>query len=108
MRGALGADQLIRGRLVAVCLHALLQERLGVRGVLGTLGGQVRLKRTVDELRRNIPAGIQIQCTHERLVDVLERRVQAARAGTGLGGTKDDDVVDTQLVRHLGQRGARD
>ena len=95
MCGALGADQLIRGRLVAVCLHALLQERLGVRGVLGTLGGQVRLKRTVDELRRRIPTGIQIQRAHERLVNVLKRRMQAARAGTGLGGAKDDDVVDT-------------
>ena len=102
MRGALGADQLIRGRLMAVCLHALLQERLGVRRVLGTLGSQVRFERTVDKLRRGIPAGIQIQRAHERLIDVLERRVQTARAGTGLGGTKDDDVVDTQLMRHLG------
>ena len=59
------------------------------------------LKRTVDKLRRGIPTGVQIQRAHERLVDVLERRVQAARAGTGLGGTKDDDVIDTQLVRHL-------
>ena len=80
MRRALGANKLIRGRLMAVCLHALLQERLGVRGVLGTLGGQVRLKRTVDELRRRIPTGIQIQRAHERLVNVLKRRVQAARA----------------------------
>ena len=88
MRRALGANKLIRGRLMAVCLHALLQERLGVRGVLGTLGGQVRLKRTVDELRRRIPTGIQIQRAHERLVNVLKRRVQAARAGTGLGGAE--------------------
>ena len=34
--------------------------------------------------------------------------MQAARTGTGLGGTKDDDVVDAQLVRNLGQRSARD
>lgn len=68
----------------------------------------MRLKRTVNELRCGIPAGIQVQCAHERLVDVLERRMQAARTGTGLGGTKDDDVVDAQLVRNLGQRGARD
>ena len=108
MRRALGADQLVRGRLVAVGLHALLQKRLGVCRMLGTLGSQMRLERTVDKLRRGIPAGVQIQRAHERLVDVLERRVQAARAGTGLGGTKDDDVIDTQLVRHLGQRGARD
>lgn len=65
------------------------------------------LKRAVDELRRRIPAGIEVQRTHERLIDVLERRVKAARAGTGLGGAKDDDVVDAQLVRNLGQRGTR-
>ena len=102
MRRALGANELIRRGFVTVGLHALLQERFGVRGVLGTLGGQVRFERTMDKVRRNIPAGIQVQRTHERLVDVLERRVQAARAGTGLGGTKDDDVVDAQLMRHLG------
>ena len=34
--------------------------------------------------------------------------MQAARTGTGLGGTKDDDVVDTQLVGDFRQRGARD
>ena len=34
--------------------------------------------------------------------------MQAARAGTGLGGTKDDDVVDAQLMGYLGQRGTRD
>ena len=76
--------------------------------MLGTLGGQVRLERTVDKLRRSIPAGIQIQRAHERLVDVLERRMQAAGAVPVVGGTKDDDVVDTQFVRHLGQRSARD
>ena len=68
----------------------------------------MRLKRTVDELRRRIPAGIQVQGAHERLVDVLECRMQAARARAGLGGTKDDDVVDAQLMGHLGQRGTRD
>ena len=68
----------------------------------------MRLKRTVNELRRRIPAGIQVQRAHERLIDVLEGRMQAARTGTGLGGTKDDDVVNAQLVRNLGQRSARD
>ena len=34
--------------------------------------------------------------------------MQAAGTGTGLGGAKDDDVIDTQLVGHLGQRGTRD
>ena len=34
--------------------------------------------------------------------------MQAARTGTGLGGTKDDDVVNAQLVRNLGQRSTRD
>lgn len=57
----------------------------------------MRLKRTVNELCRGIPAGIQVQRAHERLIDVLEGRMQAARTGTGLGGTKDDDVVDAQL-----------
>ena len=93
--------------LVAVCLHALLQERLGVRGVLGTLGGQVRLKRTVDELRRRIPTGIQIQRAHERLVNVLKRRVQAARA-VPVSEAPKMMMSRYQLVRHLGQRGARD
>ena len=34
--------------------------------------------------------------------------MQAARARAGLGGTKDDDVVDAQLMGDIGQRGTRD
>ena len=108
MRRALGANELVRRRFVTVGLHALLQKRLGVRRVFGTLSSQVRLKRAVNKLRRGIPTSIQVQRAHERLIDVLERRMQAACARTGLGGTKDDDVVDTQLVGHFRQRGARD
>ena len=82
----------------AVGLHALLEEGLGVRRVLGTLGRQMRLERAVDELRRRIPAGIEVERAHEGLVDILERGMKTARTGAGLRRAEDDELVDTELM----------
>ena len=67
-----------------VRLHAFLQVALGVGGMLRALGRQMRLKRTVDKLLRNVPAAIQIHSAHQRLEYVLEGGMHAAGTGAGL------------------------
>ena len=54
------ADHLVRRRVHAVGLNALLQIALGIGRVLGALIGQMGLERARDEGLGDIPTAVQI------------------------------------------------
>ena len=90
-----------------VALHAFLEVGLRIARTLGAIGGEVRLEGAGNEvLGRGAPA-IEKEGAHERLVHVLERGVQAARARSRLGSAEDDALVDTELLPYLREHLAR-
>ena len=97
-------DQLVRGGLEVVRLHAFLQVALWVGGMLRALGRQMRLKRTVDKLLRNIPATIQIHSAHQRLEYVLEGGMLPGHRCRSLRRQRGFYLIDPQLACDLGQR----
>ena len=57
---------------------------------------------------RGLEPRVQVQGAHDGLVDVLERRVHAARASAPLGLAEDDELPYAQGSRDLGEGLATD
>ena len=107
MSRSTGTDELVGRRLMMVALHAFLEVGLRIARTLGAIGGEMRLEGAGDEvLGRGAPT-IEKEGAHERLVHVLERGVQAARARSRLGSAEDDALVDPELLPYLREHLAR-
>ena len=103
----LGLHQPIGGRDAAL-LQLLLQGALGILRLAGKLEGHLGHERAIDEGPRRIEAAVEEQRRHHGLVDVFERGMQAALARARLRGAEHDDVGESQLSRHVGERRAGD
>ena len=62
-----------------IALDAFLQVGLGVSRMLGTVGRQMRLERARYKGLGHIPATIEVEGTHKRLIHVFEGGVEATR-----------------------------
>ena len=107
MRGALRLDELV-GRRDAVFLQLLLQGALGVLRLRGQVERHVRDERAAHERHRGVDAAVEVERGDDRLVNVLERGVQAALACAGLRGAEHDDVGEPELRGDVGQARAGD
>ena len=108
VRGPLLGDELVLGAAAHLALRDLLEARLGADGLSRERRGDLGAERGHHEGVGHVVAGVEVQRAHERLVDVLEGRVHAARPRAELGLPHQDEGAHAEALGHAREHLSRD